>query len=243
MDEGETRQDTLEEASGLAEDVSETIADVEGSSSDTSDSGDEPNQNESDDDSDSEDESDEDDGRIVITLDEPAEFDLVELQGDAQAFINEEILDVGEYSQIKLRVGDVVNAVLTDGSQAEVVTPGNAPLMFKQDFEIRANTRTEFTADFAPHRRGNNGYILRPVATETTVSYTEIESSDDDSTEDSDSDSSEDADGSDSSSDDTTDDTTDDESSGDSTEDSTGDSSSDSGSDSSSDGTETSGSP
>lgn len=118
---------------------------------------------------------------IRIELDEPAEFDLVELQGDNRAFINEEMLDIGEYSQIQLYVTDDVDATLTDGSEAEVVTPGNAPLMFKQDFEVRIGTRTEFTADFAPHERGKNGYILRPVASETTVSYTEIDSSEDES--------------------------------------------------------------
>lgn len=122
---------------------------------------------------------DEEEGITKIQLDEPAEFDLVELQGDNQAFIDEEMLPVGEYSQIKLWVGDEVDAVLTDGSSTEVMTPGNAPLKFNQDFEIRENTRTEFTADFAPHKRGpSNGYILRPVAAETTVSYVELEQED-----------------------------------------------------------------
>lgn len=177
MESGEDRQDALEEVYDILSDVNETISEVEGSSDSTEASDDGSDQESSDDDS----EGEASDDRIVIELDEPAEFDLVKLQGDAQAFINEEMLDVGEYSQIKLRVTDEVDAVLNDGSQAEVVTPGNAPLMFKQDFEIRADTRTEFTADFAPHKRGGNGYILRPVAAETTVSYTEIESSESDS--------------------------------------------------------------
>lgn len=116
------------------------------------------------------------DGERVVIDAGGAEADLVKLQGDAQAIINDAELPTGEYSQIKLRVGDDVDGVLTDGSEAEVVTPGNAPLQFKQDFEIRENTRTTFVADFAPHRRGNNGYIIRPVASEVEVSYEEIES-------------------------------------------------------------------
>lgn len=126
------------------------------------------------------DESKDGDGTVIrIQLDEPAHADLVKLQGDAQAVINEEELPVGTYEQIKLWVGDDVEAVLKDGGNADVTTPGNAPLKFNKEFEIRGGTKTTFTADFAPHARGKNaknGYILRPVATEVRVNYTDLQS-------------------------------------------------------------------
>ena len=48
---------------------------------------------------------------------------------------------------------------------AEVETPGEAPPKFDERFEIRANTRTIFTADVTPVGRGRSGsYVLQPVA-------------------------------------------------------------------------------
>lgn len=120
---------------------------------------------------------------IKIKLDDGVNFDLVKLQGDSHAFISEKQLPVDEYEQIKLWVGDEVDAVLHSGESVDVMTPGNAPLKFNKNFEIRADTRTEFIADFAPHKRGPNGYILKPVATETKVSYESLNSSSGDSSD------------------------------------------------------------
>lgn len=58
------------------------------------------------------------------------------------------------------------------GGEAEIDTPGNAPLQFTHPFEIRANERTRFVADFAPIRRDQGDrYLLRPVASGTRVLY------------------------------------------------------------------------
>ena len=57
---------------------------------------------------------------------------------------------------------------------AEVETPGEAPLKFDERFEIRADTRAIFTADFAPVRRGRSGsYVLQSVADGVEVAYEE----------------------------------------------------------------------
>ena len=48
-------------------------------------------------------------------------------------------------------------------------TPGNAPLKFSTSFEIRAEERTTFVADFTPVQRGTGSYISQPVASGTTV--------------------------------------------------------------------------
>ena len=129
-----------------------------------------------DDDEAQEDESESDDGREYYEFDEPQEADLVQLQGEQTQLVDERELEVGEYEYIQLDT-DGVEATLEDGSSAEVRVPGNAPLTFNESFEIRADTRTTFTADFTPVRRGRTGkYNLQPVPRGITISYDEVES-------------------------------------------------------------------
>nr|WP_229380404.1 hypothetical protein [Haloarcula sinaiiensis] len=67
-----------------------------------------------------------------------------------------------------------VDGTLAEGGDATVDTPGDAPLQFTQEYEIRADTRTVFTADFTPVKRGQTGeYILQPVASGTEIEYEE----------------------------------------------------------------------
>lgn len=113
----------------------------------------------------------EDDAREYHEFDEPQTADLVELQGDRSALVDEQELETGEYAFLQLDVTGV-DATLDDGSEATVETPGEAPLKFDQSFEIRADERTAFTADFTPVKRGQTGtYLLQPVASETSVRY------------------------------------------------------------------------
>jgi hypothetical protein len=113
----------------------------------------------------------ESDDREYHEFDEPREADLVELQDGETSLVGEHEMATGEYAYLQLDVTGVA-ATLADGGDATVDTPGNAPLQFKQSFEIRADTRTVFTADFTPVRRGRSGsYLLRPVATGTSVAY------------------------------------------------------------------------
>lgn len=113
--------------------------------------------------------------REYLEFDEPQEADLVELQGENTQLIDERELTVGEHSYLQLDT-DGVEATLENGESATVEVPGNAPLKFNAAFEIRANTRTVFTADFTPVKRGNSGsYNLQPVASGVTVEYEEIE--------------------------------------------------------------------
>jgi hypothetical protein len=114
---------------------------------------------------------DEDEDREYHEFEEPREADLVELQGDRSALLGEQELETGTYAFLQLDVTGVA-ATLADGGEATVDTPGEAPLKFNQSFEIRADERTVFTADFTPVRRGRSGsYLLQPVASETSVSY------------------------------------------------------------------------
>lgn len=114
----------------------------------------------------------------VIEVDD-AEADLVELQGDNTQLIDETELETGTYNYLKLGVRDEVDAELEDGGEADVQTPGDAPLMFNQSFEVRDGQRTHFVADFAPVRRGDGTYLLRPVPDEIRVEYEDEPDADD----------------------------------------------------------------
>ncbi|MCU4752558.1 DUF4382 domain-containing protein [Halobacteria archaeon AArc-curdl1] len=129
-----------------------------------------------------EDDVDQGDGREYLEFGEPQEADLVELQGENTQLIDERELTVGSYEYLQLDVSDV-DGQLEDGGQAEVSTPGNAPLQFNLTFEIREDERTGFIGDFTPVRRGQTErYLLQPVARGTRVIYED--EADDDDTED-----------------------------------------------------------
>lgn len=119
------------------------------------------------DDGDGEDEADAEDTYDV----DDAEADLVELQNGNTKLVGELDVETGEYEYLKLAVSNV-DATLENGSDADVSTPGDAPLKFNQSFEIRDGERTTFTADFTPVKQGQSGgYVLQPVADGTEVSY------------------------------------------------------------------------
>ncbi|WP_254280292.1 DUF4382 domain-containing protein [Haloarcula marina] len=113
---------------------------------------------------------DSDGGRRYVAFEEPQRADLVDLQGNNTQLLDEIDVRTGEYRFLQLAVTGV-EGVLTDGTEASVDTPGNAPLKFNHAFEIRADERTHFVADFTPVKRGNGSYLIRPVATGTTVLY------------------------------------------------------------------------
>lgn len=122
-----------------------------------------------------EDDVDESDGREYHEFDEPQEADLVDLQDGTTQLIDERELETRTYEFLQLDVTDVDGA-LADGDEAEVGTPGNAPLQFTEPFEIREGQTTTFTADFTPVRRGATGqYVLQPVASGTAVEYEDAE--------------------------------------------------------------------
>lgn len=118
---------------------------------------------------------DQSDDRTYYEYDEPQEADLVQLQDGETKLVDEHEIEAGTYAFLQLDVSGV-DTTLSGGEEAEVVTPGNAPLQFNQQFEVRADRRTTFTADFTPVQRGNGGgYILQPVASGTEVSYAATE--------------------------------------------------------------------
>ncbi|WP_050033839.1 DUF4382 domain-containing protein [Halorubrum halophilum] len=137
--------------------------------------------NETDDGSDEEDDDDDGEpaGREYLEFDEPQEADLVQLQNGETKLIDERELSVGTYRFLQLNISNV-EGTLEGGDDAEVDRPGNAPLTFNAEFDIQENTRTVFTADFAPVRRGNGRYLLRPVPSGIEVDYEETGGDDSD---------------------------------------------------------------
>ena len=111
-------------------------------------------------------------GREYQEFDESQEADLVQLQDGETQLIDERELEVNTYRFLQLDVSNV-DGTLEGGDEAEIDLPGNAPLTFNEEFEVREDTRTGFTADFAPVRRGNGTYLLRPVPRGIEVTYEE----------------------------------------------------------------------
>ncbi len=124
---------------------------------------------------------DEGEGREYYEFEEPAEADLVDLQdGETQLVDEDRELAVGDYEFLQLDISGVEGVLADSGEETTVDTPGSAPLQFKLAFEIREDERTVFTGDFTPVRQGRTDrYLLQPVATNTGVSYEEIESEED----------------------------------------------------------------
>lgn len=116
------------------------------------------------------------DGRTYYEFDDPQEADLVDLRDGTTKLIDDREVPAEAYGFLQLSVSGV-EGVLEDGGSAEVDTPGNAPLKFDEQFEVREGERTVFVADFTPVKRGGTGtYVLKPVASGTEVRYEDAES-------------------------------------------------------------------
>ena len=113
----------------------------------------------------------EDSGRYYVEFEEPQQADLVQLQGGETQLVGETEVETGQYQFLQLDVSNTEGVLAESGEQADVETPGNAPLKFNASFEIRADEETRFVADFAPHQTGQGKYMIRPVATGTQVLY------------------------------------------------------------------------
>jgi len=183
-DDEEDADEELEDNDDQENEEPEDNGDGTGEEDEDDEADDDGDEDEEDENSDDEAEDvDQGEGRRYIEFDEPQEADLVDLQGDNTALIDETDVEVGDYQFLQLNVSNTEGILVEDGSEADVETPGNAPLQFNAEFEIRADEQTRFIADFAPQRRGQQGsYIVRPVASGTTVLYGDEEYTADDDT-------------------------------------------------------------
>ncbi|MGM0718089.1 MAG: DUF4382 domain-containing protein [Halobacteriota archaeon] len=109
--------------------------------------------------------------REYYEYDEAREADLVELQGENTRLADEREPTASTYESLQLDA-DRIDAPLEDGRSAPLEAPGEAPLSFNQQFEVRENTPTVFAADFTPVKRGQTkSYVLQPVPDGITVEY------------------------------------------------------------------------
>lgn len=107
----------------------------------------------------------------LLQFDADAEADLTELVGEASELVGETELDTGDYEFLQLDA-EATEATLSSGDSTTVELPGDAPLKFNAEFEIRSEQMTTFVADFTPVKQGETDrYVLQPVADEVEVSY------------------------------------------------------------------------
>lgn len=111
------------------------------------------------------------DDRHYIEFDESRQIDLIELRDGGTRAIDETQVQAVTYQFLQLDVSDVKGVIAESGEQADVETPGDAPLKFDTSFEIRPEHRTRFIADVAPQQTGQGKYVIRPVADGTQVHY------------------------------------------------------------------------
>ena len=92
--------------------------------------------------------------------------DLTELQGANATLLENLSMPAGEYTQVRLIVGDI-NATLTDGSDQRVKLPSER-LKLTKPFTLGPDQSVDFVFDITVRKAGNSGkYILQPVAGES----------------------------------------------------------------------------
>lgn len=102
--------------------------------------------------------------------------DLTRVKGaKAESLVNSS-LEAGNYSKIEIHVSDIEASV--NGSDVEVKLPSEK-LQITKPFSISQNTTTSFVFDIQVVLRGNEqnnqGYILKPVISESGVAGEDVE--------------------------------------------------------------------
>ncbi|MFC7070111.1 DUF4382 domain-containing protein [Halobaculum lipolyticum] len=115
--------------------------------------------------------------RVTYDIDNVT-VDLTELQGANSTKIGNLSVPNGTYTQVVVHV-ESVNGTLTDGESAAVKLPSNK-LRLNEGFTVGDGESVDFVFDITVTERGNNGYILKPVAGESgTSDEVDIEEVDD----------------------------------------------------------------
>ena len=120
---------------------------------------------------DDEDETDGERGFTVFDLDEPT-VDLTQVVGNRAIGVLDGQLETGQYSKIELSVADVEGIV--DGGSVSVKVPSNK-LQITKPFEITADGTVEFVFDINVVEKGQGGYNLLPVISESGVAGEDVD--------------------------------------------------------------------
>ncbi|PSQ05018.1 hypothetical protein BRC97_10215 [Halobacteriales archaeon QS_6_71_20] len=116
----------------------------------------------------SDDGDDEDDGERVTYEVDNVTVDLTELQGANASRLDSIPVPNGTYTKVFVEVGSI-EGTLEDGSSAEVKLPSNKLRLNKQ-FTVGDGQEVDFVFDVTVFERGNQGYVLKPVAGESGTS-------------------------------------------------------------------------
>ncbi len=92
--------------------------------------------------------------------------DLTELQGENASQLGAIQAPNGSYNKVFIHVSSDVEGTLTDGSSADVKLPSNK-LHLNTEFTVGDGEEVDFVFDLTVFERGNQGYILKPVASES----------------------------------------------------------------------------
>lgn len=92
--------------------------------------------------------------------------DLTELQGENASQLGEIQAPNGSYNKVFIHVSADVEGTLNDGSSADVTLPSNK-LQLNTEFTVGDGEEVDFVFDLTVFERGNQGYILKPVASES----------------------------------------------------------------------------
>ncbi|HPQ68315.1 MAG TPA: DUF4382 domain-containing protein [bacterium] len=108
-----------------------------------------------------------------FTLDvEPARYNLLELQNNAEVVLAEQTLPSGDYNEIRLILtceGDDAPEIVIDGESKALTVPSGCQSGFKLkgQFTLAEGAQTKLIMDFdmrkSVHETGNDKYLLSPV--------------------------------------------------------------------------------
>ncbi|WP_367176831.1 DUF4382 domain-containing protein [Haloarcula rubripromontorii] len=119
------------------------------------------------------DDADEDaDGGFVVRDLDGATVDLTEVVGDRAIGVLDGELEAGRYSKIELYAESVEGVV--DGESVDVKIPSEK-LQLTKPFEVVAGESVEFVFDINVVKKGNGGYNLLPVISESGVAGTDVD--------------------------------------------------------------------
>lgn len=106
------------------------------------------------------------------TFEALATVDLTQLKGDNATSVLEGELEAGNYSKIELEASNVQAEI--DNSSVKVKLP-SGKLQLTKSFTIAPNQTTEFIFDIQVVQRGTQGYILRPVISQSGTVGEDVE--------------------------------------------------------------------
>lgn len=100
------------------------------------------------------------------TFDVNRTVDLTQVVGDKREKILEDELEPGTYQKVELHTADILG--VAENRSVDVKVPSEK-LMITKEFEVVVNETTEFVFDINVVRKGQGGYNLLPVISESGV--------------------------------------------------------------------------